>query len=140
MSLYDQDFVCWTFETAKRLRTGGHITEADIARVAEEIEDMGKRDQRGALNRASVLLAHLLKWRHQPLLRSRSWEATVREQRIRLEEIFHDSPSLRPFVAVQWPEVYRRAVVRAERDTGMEFPEDCPISYDLALDSSFLPE
>ncbi|MCC6390834.1 MAG: DUF29 family protein [Bryobacterales bacterium] len=34
--------------------------------IAEELEDMGKRERRALRSRLSVLLAHLLKWQAQP--------------------------------------------------------------------------
>ena len=64
-SLYDQDFAVWTSETARLLRAG-RFDEIDIEHVAEEIEDMGKRDKRELHSRLTVLLLHLLY--HSPLV------------------------------------------------------------------------
>jgi Domain of unknown function DUF29 len=139
MGLYDRDFVCWTAEMARRLRTEGHIAEADIEHVAEEIEDMGKRDQREAISRAAVLVAHLLKWKYQPDQRSRSWEATIATQRLELDDVLEQSPSLRRYVAERWERVYRKAALAAGTETGLEFPEVCPFTFEEAIDPDFLP-
>jgi Domain of unknown function DUF29 len=56
-SLYDQDFVAWTSETARLLRAD-RFDQTDIEHVAEEIEDMGKRDKRELHSRLTVLLLH----------------------------------------------------------------------------------
>ena len=48
----------------------GRLAEVDLEHVAEEIEDMGKRDRREVRSRLIVLMMHLLKWQLQPELRS----------------------------------------------------------------------
>ena len=72
-NLYDEDFFEWTRRTAELLRAG-RLDQADIEHIAEEIEDMGKRDLKELNSRVQVLVAHLLKWQFQPEKRSRSWE------------------------------------------------------------------
>jgi len=139
VSLYDRDFVCWTQETAKCLRAGGRLTEADIEHVAEEIEDMGKRDRRVAFSRSAVLVAHLLKWKHQPNKRSRSWSATIQLQRTRLMRVVEESPSLRGYVEENWPAVYCDGVIQAEAETGLDLSEDCAFTFKEAVDPEFLP-
>jgi hypothetical protein len=44
-NLYDEDFFEWTRRNAELLRAG-QLQQADIEHIAEEIEDMGKRDRR----------------------------------------------------------------------------------------------
>ena len=53
MQGYEQDFHAWTQRTAALLRAG-RFEEADIEHVAEEIEDMGRRDVRELKNRVRV--------------------------------------------------------------------------------------
>lgn len=62
---YDTDIVAWAQEQARLLRAG-RFDALDIEHIAEEIEDVGKSEQRELENRMAVLLAHLLKWQHQP--------------------------------------------------------------------------
>jgi hypothetical protein len=85
-------------------------------------------------------MAHLLKWHHQPPLRSKSWRRSIHDSRIRIERRLEDSPSIRgelpDLVAVEWP----RAVRWASNETGIgDFPADCPWSLDELLDADFLP-
>ncbi len=42
---------------------------------------MGRGEKRELAGRLKVLLAHLLKWRHQPGNRGNSWRLTIEEQR-----------------------------------------------------------
>ncbi|HRX69732.1 MAG: DUF29 family protein [Gammaproteobacteria bacterium] len=64
-SLYETDFYAWTHQQAGLLRAG-QWAEADLVHIAEEIDSMGRSEQRELLNRLVVLLLHLLKWRFQP--------------------------------------------------------------------------
>src|SRR5580658_6058032 len=100
--LYDEDFFEWTRRSAELLRAG-RLDQADIEHIAEEIEDMGKRDLRELHNRMQVLLIHLLKCRSQSEKRSRTWEQTISEQRRKLDQVLADSPSLRTRVAPNLP-------------------------------------
>ena len=61
--------------------------------IAEELEDMAGNKQDQLTNRLGVLLAHLLKWHYQPERRGRSWLATVREHRSRVERLLRQNPS-----------------------------------------------
>src|SRR3982751_902800 len=74
--LYDRDFAEWTRHNAELLRAG-RASEADLEHIAEEIEDMGKRERRSLHNRCVRLIEHLLKWEHQPEQRGSSWTRTI---------------------------------------------------------------
>ena len=139
---YDTDFYRWTAETARALREG-RLADVDLGHVAEEIEDMGKKERRELLSRMAVLLAHLLKWVRQPGRRSNSWRATAAEQRLELQLLLEDSPSLRREMEGQLARAYGRAVLIAIEDTDLPesaFPTACPFAVDQVLDPSFWPE
>src|SRR5437588_12681668 len=87
--LYDEDFAVWTSETARLLRAG-RFDEVDIEHVAEEIEDMGKRDKRELRSRLTVLIVHLLKRKWQPEKRTRGWQSTLLTQREELDGLLED--------------------------------------------------
>ncbi len=93
-SSYDQDYYLWFADQARLLRAGTW-QQLDIEHLAEELEDLGKREKRALRSRTVVLLAHLLKYRFQPQHRSASWNGTLREQRKQLAELLSDSPSLK---------------------------------------------
>ncbi len=138
---YDRDFLEWTRTTATRLRRG-RFREIDIEHVAEEIEDMGKRDVDELCSRMEVLIAHLLKWKQQPRKRSNSWRATIVTQRLEIRRLLRRSPSLRRHVRIEEAETYRGAVKRAAAETGLNreaFPSACPYSIEQILDEDFLP-
>ena len=134
--LYDEDFYEWTVRNAELLRCG-RVSEADLVHIAEEIEDMGKRERREMLSRLAVLMAHLLKWQAQPERRSASWRGTIRVQRRDIGKLLEEMPSLRRFLKDNLPEAYERALTEAAVDTGLTedvFPSTCPYSLDAILD------
>jgi Domain of unknown function DUF29 len=139
---YEHDFYAWSIEQAALLRAG-KLAEADIAHIAEEIDSMGRSEKRELVNRLTVLLLHLLKWRFQPGLRGNSWRLSIEEQRYRLEDHLGDNPSLRSQLDVAVRDAYRLALIEAERETGLArstFPPVCPFAFEQAMNVDFWPE
>jgi hypothetical protein len=138
---YEEDFFAWTKRTASLLRAR-RFSDLDVEHLAEEIEDMGKRDRRELDSRVRVLLAHLLKWQLQPARQSRSWKATIVAQRAEIDDLLRDSPSLRSRVGSELERNYGVAVARAAAETGAardRFPTRCPWSARQLLDPRFHP-
>jgi hypothetical protein len=139
---YDEDFYAWTEEQARLLRTG-EFSQLDIENIAEELESMGRSDKREIDNRLVVLLVHLLKWQVQVGYRSKSWSATVREQRQQIEDLLSESPSLRSRIGSVRRGLYVRARQVAAGETGLPesaFPAACPFTPEQILAEDFLPE
>jgi len=104
---------------------------------------MGRGDRRELQSRLVVLAMRLLKWRFQPSARSRSWSAAIDEQRLQIEQVFVESPSLRPLAGGLLPQAYAMARARAIAETGLAedlFPVICPFTLDEVLSRSFLPQ
>jgi hypothetical protein len=139
--LYEKDFYEWALKNAELLRQG-RLSEIDVENIAEELESMGKSERRELISRLVVLFMHLLKWEHQPKLRSRSWSGTIVEQRTQIELLLKDSPSLRREIDPKIEDAYRIAVKRMEKETGIskkDLPDICPYSLDQAMDDDFWP-
>ncbi len=125
----------------KALRQGDWAA-LDVENLIEEIEALGKSDRRAVKSRLEVLLMHLLKWQFQPEQRSRSWQATILEQRLRIADILEESPSLKNY----WPTVLEAAYAGARRlaaiKTGLaleQFPVECEYTIGQILDEAYLP-
>jgi HD-GYP domain-containing protein (c-di-GMP phosphodiesterase class II) len=139
---YQEDYFGWLRENAQLIREG-KFSEIDAENIAEELESMGKSEKRELSNRLTVLLLHLLKWRFQTAKRSKSWRNTIAVQRIDIQELLEDSPSLTAEIADKIGIAYEKAKLAAEVETGIEkrnFPENCPFTVEQILDESFLPE
>lgn len=141
-SSYDRDFHAWTREQADMLRSG-RLAALDVEHLVEELESMGSRERRELTSRLKVLLAHLLKWQYQPQRRSRSWEATLKEQRLSLQDLLDDNPSLRPTLPEQIARAYRLGRLLAVRETDLDestFPAACPYSPEQVTETDYLPD
>lgn len=139
---YEDDVAAWAEEQARLLREG-RLDLLDIAHLAEEIEDVGKSEQREFANHMTLLLAHLLRWQLQPGRRGASWQITIRNQRRGIERRLGETPSLRQKLdeAGWWAGVWDDATARAAEETGLsDFPDRCPWSASAVLDPDWLPE
>jgi hypothetical protein len=139
---YQTDFYAWAMEQAALLR-GGRLAAADIANIEEEIESMGRGEKRELVNRLTILLLHLLKWRFQPGFRSPSSSSSIREQRIRLRSHLNDNPSLKAKLDEAYAEAYPLAVIGAARETGLPeaaFPKSAPYRFEQTVDDTFWPD
>src|ERR1700730_18671616 len=88
--LYHEDETAW-LEAMARLVAARRFDELDHENLREFLADMARRDKREVLSRLTTLLAHLLKWEHQPQQRTRSWEATILHQREELRDLLESS-------------------------------------------------
>ncbi|MBK5965711.1 hypothetical protein CCR95_16880 [Thiocystis minor] len=133
--LYQRDFHAWTREQA-RLLQAGQFQDVDLTHLVEELESMGASERRQLQQRLKVLLAHLLKWQYQPEYRSRSWRATIKEQRLSLLDLLDDNPSLKTILEVRIEKAYPMAVLLAVKETDLDeatFPTSCPYSLEQLL-------
>lgn len=129
-TLYDQDFYAWTQQQVELLKAG-QWEQVDIENLIEEIESLGKQQRQELRNRLGVLLGHLLKWRYQPEARSRSWTATIREQRQKIQDHLEENPSLKSYLPEAISKAYKYGLALVERETPIEMktlPPTCPFS------------
>ncbi len=142
MHAYDEDVLAWSQEQARLIRAG-RFELLDVEHIAEEIEDVGKSEQRELANRMAILLAHLLKWQYQPERRGASWERTIKAQRKETAYHLDETPSLRPkLLEPRWLDmVWSRALAQAVAETGLDcFPDACPwMMDDEVLNPSWFP-
>jgi hypothetical protein len=139
-TLYDQDFYLWTQTTAQQLKEH-KLNEIDIPNLIEEIESMGRSEKRELKSRLIILLMHLLKWQYQPEKRSESWRSTITEQRISIEVLLEDSPSLKPLVSEIFNDCYQKARLKASEETKIKlnfFPQESPFTQEETITNFFL--
>lgn len=139
---YEKDFYSWTQEQANLLKNG-RFNDLDIPNLIEEIETMGRSEKRELQSRLTVLLVHLLKWKHQPIKRGRSWILTIKGQRLNLEDVINDNPGLKPHLANLLNNAYRSAIVEAAKQTKLDetlFNKACPWSLNQIRDVDFFPD
>lgn len=142
VTLYHQDFLKWTEQQVAYLRKG-HWAELDVDNLVEELEALGRSEQRELGSYLQVLMMHLLKCQFQPDYRTKSWDITISNCRDKIQDCLEDTPSLQRFLQDwEWLGKYYR---RARRDAAKEtqqainiFPAKCLYTIEQILDPSFL--
>ncbi|MBN3875064.1 DUF29 domain-containing protein [Nostoc sp. JL23] len=138
-NLYEQDFYLWIQTIAQQLKEH-NFNEIDIPNLIEEIESIGRSEKRELKNRLIVLLMHLLKWQYQLEKRSESWRSTISEQRICIETLLEDSPSLQPLLTEIFEDCYQKARLKASEETGIKlnfFPQESPFILEETLKNTY---
>lgn len=141
-TLYEQDIVAWSNEQAKFIRAG-QFDLLDREHLAEEIEDVGKSEQRELAKRVSMLLVHLLKWQFQTGWHNAGWQRSIKEQRRAIALHIKATPSLQTFLyaphclEMVWADAVSRVIDKTEL---AEFPEFCPWTPDQILSLTFYPD
>lgn len=141
MELYDRDFLQWTQQQAELLQKG-RWAELDIKNLVEELEALGRSEQKELGSYLQVLILHVLKWQYQSERRTRSWETTIANCRDQIRDCLEDTPSLQRFLqdSNRIEKYYRRACREAAKETQLSidiFPVSCPYSIDQLLNSDF---
>ncbi|MFS2004355.1 DUF29 domain-containing protein [Duganella sp. CT11-25] len=140
-NLYEADFLAWINTQAELLRAK-HFDQLDLENLVEELEGMARKEKHELKHRLEQLIMHLLKCKLQPEHISGSWRGTIREQRIRIQDLLEAMPSLTPLVDAYMERSYTRAAALAADDTGMSrsaFPATMPFSKAQLLDPDYIP-
>jgi hypothetical protein len=140
--LYDSDYYTWALTQAHALRHG-RFKDIDLPNLVDEVEDMARSESRELESRLEVLLAHLLKWTYQPAAQSKSWQLTIREQRLRVRKLLERSPGLKSKVSELFADAYEGARLQAAKETPLQvedFPTVCSWTFEEATDDGFWPE
>ncbi|RKZ36936.1 MAG: DUF29 domain-containing protein [Gammaproteobacteria bacterium] len=140
---YHEDFYSWITRSARLIREKRFTEIKDVEHIAEELESMSRSEKRELISRLTVLLAHLIKWKFQSIKRSRSWKNTILIQRIDINELLADSPSLRYEIEQKIKIAYEKAKLNAEDETGIDkknFPAECPFTLEEMLNQKFFSD
>jgi Domain of unknown function DUF29 len=97
--LYEEDFVRWTEQQSSALRDAARVDTnlpLDWENLAEEIESLGRSQRHELRSRLAVILEHLMKLEYSPAIDPRTgWIDTIGRERLNVEDLLQDSPSLR---------------------------------------------
>jgi hypothetical protein len=127
-SSYDKDFYKWTQVQASLLKKN-KFEKVDLEHVIEEIESLGKSERSELKNQMIRLLMHLLKVKYQPTKHTKSWDKSIGNAKIEIEDILLENPSLKREMPKVFEEAYQSSRKRAAIETSLElknFPVKCP--------------
>lgn len=138
---YEKDYYGWILSTIELLKNKKY-DEIDIQHLIEEVEDMGKSEKREIVSRLSQLIGHLLKWQHQPGLRSNSWKFTIKGQRVHINKLLIENPSFKSMIKEFITDGYELGtyIFKSETSLEIELPKNCPYSFDQLINNDFFPE
>lgn len=139
--IYEQDFNQWLKITANLLQQK-KFKEIDLDNLIIELESMGKSNKRELISRLIILIMHLLKWKYQPQKQSKSWLSTINEQRLQLELILEQNPSLKREIEQIITQRYEKARKMASQETRLDlqlFPSENPFNLTEILAEDFFP-
>ncbi|MDR9402906.1 MAG: DUF29 domain-containing protein [Halothece sp. Uz-M2-17] len=139
-SLYETDYYHWVQTTVHHLQKR-NFSAIDWEHLIEELESMGKSEQRALLSLLTRLLEHLLKlayWESEKARVGNHWASEIVNFRAQITDLLEDSPSLRS----QLPTLYEKAYPTAIKSVSKLFslPSDTEITLSQALDDDWFPE
>jgi hypothetical protein len=110
----------------------GNIEESTIG-IEELIDALSRSEKRALRSQLIRLMMHIIKWQIQPERRSRSWQSTISNARIEIEDILEEEPHLKSQVSKLWEKYFKAACQIAKDETGIKV-EPRRIEQDLRID------
>jgi hypothetical protein len=142
---YETDIYMWSCQNAELLEQK-RFSEVDLVNVIEEIKELGNNKVHALKSYLSRLIHHLLKWKYQPGYRqfgNSSWEQSIDNSRIEIEELLNDVPSLKSKIDTLFEASYKFGRKKAIKETKLNssiFPESCEWTLEQVLNEDFYPE
>jgi hypothetical protein len=110
-SLYEKDYYFWLETTIEKLRSKQFST-VDWENLVEELESMGRSEERALESLLVRLFEHLLKlayWKSEREYNEAHWRAEIRNFRKQIEKELKASPSLKAYLQEIFEESYQDA-------------------------------
>ncbi len=134
-SLYDTDLAAWVHEQIEHLKNR-ELDKIDWENFIDEVEGVVRVDKRSMKSHFVTIICHLLKYKYQPLKRTRSWAFSILHARDEINEIVKDSPSLKHSLPIEFEKAWKSGRDKAISETdmsGKDFPRTCPWSYEYVM-------
>ncbi|MCM0019644.1 MAG: DUF29 domain-containing protein [Tagaea sp.] len=144
-SAYDADFFTWTQDQAKALRALDPArvgNEVDLAHVAEEIEDLGKREVREVESQLIRLFEHLMKLAYMPNSEARNhWLGEADGFQAQAAIAFKPSMGQAVDLERAWKFGRRNALgFLKDRGIAADPSKTCPFDLETVISDEFEPE
>ena len=140
--LYAVDLSAWAEAQARALHEQ-RFDALDHDRLSGLVASLAARERREIRDRLGIILTGLLRWAEQVDLRCHGWAATIGVQRLHVEQLLRDNPSLRPVVPTLVADIYPAAKARAVMESalfGSSFSAGCPFTEAEILTDGVFPD
>lgn len=148
--LYETDFYGWTQDQAGKLRkllADRSNLDLDIENILEEIDSLGRSDYRQLRSRLEEICIHLLKLHYSLSWEPRrGWKNSIRGQRMSLDRLLRESPSLKRRLGEAFAEGYEDSLRHFDDEKlvsltmPMHLPGLPPFELEDALKEDWWPE
>ncbi|MBL6987529.1 MAG: DUF29 domain-containing protein [Methylobacter sp.] len=142
MTKYMKDFYSWAKEQIKLLKKG-QFDKLDIPNLIKELKTKSDHEKQELERRLILLLIYLLKWKHQPAKRKKSWKFIITEQRTEYAHVLKENQGLQPQLENILSHAYDLARIKAAKKTRLNintFETTCPWALDDITDDNFYPK
>ena len=132
---YETDFYGWTREQSKAL-ANRDMDKMDYNNLIEELEDLANSKERALESHITNLLMHMLKVQYQPEMRTRSWDLTIKNSKLKAIRLLKKNPGMKNELHQIKNDAYESARLEAAKETGLDeevFPEECPWTIEEVL-------
>ena len=102
------------------------------------IDALSRADRRALRSYLIRLMQHIIKWRHQPEKRSRSWLATISNARDEIAALREETPSLtRRVIQAMWERCLEAAINEAEGEMDRSLPP-LTLSWEEVFETAYI--
>lgn len=139
--LYETDDHLWLLETIQLLKQG-RFDELDLENLIEELESLAKRDKHQVKILLEQIIRHLLLlqfWTQEYDRNKNHWRSEIRSFRVQLKDRL--TSNLYNYLSSIFTTIYEDALGYVQEKTGftVNFPRECPYSFEEVLDIHYLP-
>ena len=98
--------------------------EDAIEGLDELIDSMSKIATREMRSHLLIIMIHILKWKHQPQKRSRSWYSSILNARFEIEDVQEETPSVtKKTIESEWDKVFIKAIRQSVAEMDLDKQE-----------------
>jgi Domain of unknown function DUF29 len=144
-ALYERDYHLWAQEQARALRDH-RLDQIDWENLAEEVDDLARRDADALEGQCETLIDHLLKIAFAPESfrknNLRLWRLSIRNARHEIGTLLRHNPSFHAradeLFGDAWPAARNNAVAKLDFDDDA-IPQAPFFKFEQAVDDKFEP-
>jgi len=134
-TLYETDFAAWLDDQIQLMKKKD-FEHLDLEHLLEEMEDLADKSKETIDGHMHILLLHLLKQRVQPDRDGKSWNDSIINARVQIQNCLDRKPSLKDYPKKMLEHTYQTALRSAVKITEIEirkFPRECPWAIEEVL-------